>query len=230
MLYYYIRIVIHFGKDRRIRLMSVFFANDLQSMKDFAYRPHQLAILEREKPNDAHAFFSKLRSLSFGNIGEVSRTEAYEDIKFILEEDIPAPLQQDPFYKFWLEDMAQICAVFCDVEQSNLIRIWIGSKRGCRRYHVDNVPRRLLVTYDGRGTEWLPDTAADRDAFANGEPNENIVKDHAARQFMGEWDISIFRGGTSGLLHRTPDDALNGSSILMRLDNMAFADSHNTSQ
>jgi hypothetical protein len=41
---------------------------------------------------------------------------------------------------------------------------------------------------------------------------------------MGEWDISIFRGGGTGLLHRTPDDALNGHSILMRLDNKDFGD------
>lgn len=229
MLYYYILLETDFGKDHRAGLMSVFFARDLEALKHFAGQPNQLVILEREKPREGRTFFSKLRSLSFEIIGEVSRTEAYEDIKFILEEDIPAHLQRDPFYRLWVEDMAQICAAFCDVEQSNLIRIWIGSKRGCRRYHIDNVPRRLLVTYDGCGTEWLPDTAADRDAFANGEPNENIAKDHAARQFMGEWDISIFRGGASGLLHRTPDDALNGSSILMRLDHIAFGDSQSPS-
>ena len=102
--------------------------------------------------------------------------------------------------------------------------MWIGSRRGCRRYHVDNVPRRLLVTYDGCGTEWLADDAADRDAFAKGEPNDKILKDPSGKKFMGEWDISIFRGGGTGLLHRTPDDALNGHSILMRLDNNEFGD------
>ena len=44
---------------------------------------------------------------------------------------------------------------------------------------------------------------------------------------MGEWDIAIFRGGASGLLHRTPDDALNGHSILMRLDNKVFGSAVN---
>ena len=32
----------------------------------------------------------------------------------------------------------------------------------------------------------------------------------------------MFRGGAGGLLHRTPDEALNGASILMRLDNETF--------
>jgi len=31
-----------------------------------------------------------------------------------------------------------------------------------------------------------------------------------------------FRGGPKGILHRTPDDALNGASILMRLDREDF--------
>ena len=49
------------------------------------------------------------------------------------------------------------CLLFCDVEQSEKVHMWLGSKRGCRRYHIDNVPRRLLVTYNGKGTEWLPE-------------------------------------------------------------------------
>ena len=35
-------------------------------------------------------------------------------------------------------------------------------------------------------------------------------------------DIAIFRGGKNGILHRTPNSALNHSSILMRLDNSSF--------
>lgn len=77
---------------------------------------------------------------------------------------------------------------------------------------------RLLVTYAGQGTEWLPDEAVDHRAYASGMSNEDILIDPAARQFMRPWDIAVFRGGPEGLLHRTPDTALNGPSILMRLD------------
>ena len=202
--------------------MEVFFADDFESLKDFASQPDQLAIFKREKPAEAGAFFAKLGSTSFGIFGEVARRDPLKDIEFLLEEDIPLDIQSDPFYKTWLEDMAQVCLLFCDVEQSEKVHMWLGSKRGCRRYHIDNVPRRLLVTYNGKGTEWLPEHAANRDAFSKGEPNEKIVRDLSARKFMSEWDISIFRGGASGLLHRTPDDALNGHSILMRLDNEIF--------
>ncbi len=52
--------------------------------------------------------------------------------------------------------------------------------------------------------------------------NEFILKDPSARQFVGLWDIAVFRGGPKGVLHRTPDSALNGPSILMRLDREDF--------
>ena len=51
---------------------------------------------------------------------------------------------------------------------------------------------------------------------------EKIVKNKSALQFLKPWDIAVFRGGPDGLLHRTPDAALNNPSILMRLDNLSF--------
>ena len=116
--------------------------------------------------------------------------------------------------------MALIGSIFCDLQKRKTINIWIGTNRGCRRYHIDNVPQRLLVTYAGQGTEWLPNEAADKIAYQNGEPNEKIIKDGLAKKFIKKWDIAIFRGGQKGILHRTPDKALEGQSILMRLDNM----------
>ena len=120
--------------------------------------------------------------------------------------------------------MANAIMLFCDTQKSDSVSFWLSSERGCRRYHIDNVPLRMLITYTGKGTEWLPDKVADRRAFANGEPNEMIVRDPKELQFMKPWDVAVFRGGEKGLLHRTPDDALNGLSILLRLDHPSFWD------
>ena len=99
-----------------------------------------------------------------------------------------------------------------------------------RRYHTDNVPRRLLVTYAGQGTEWIQNHDADRKAYEAGEPNEKIIKNKSKLNFIGLWNIAIFSGGSDGVLHRTPDTALNGSSILMKLDNPKFINSVNFSK
>ena len=202
--------------------MNIFHANNFEALKAFDRQFQQLAIFNRPIPEGAEGFFQKLSATSFGVAGEVRKTTAQHDIRFILSEDIPTTMQDDPFYELWLSDMADVSALFCEMEQSDKISFWLGSKRGCRRYHIDNVPQRLLVTYAGKGTEWLPDDAADREAFIKGEPNEKIVRDVAAKQFIHQWDIAIFSGGPKGPLHRTPDQALDGFSILMRLDNESF--------
>lgn len=204
--------------------MSVFRTNSMEALKGFAKRQDQLGIVERNIPEGADDFFQKLMQTPFGIAGKVRKQYAAEDIKDILENEIPETLQSEPFYEQWIEDMADAAQVFCETQKSDAVGFWLGSQRGCRRYHIDNVPLRMLITYAGKGTEWLPDEAADRRSFASGEPNEKIVKDRSALQFMKAWDVAVFRGGPKGLLHRTPDDALNGPSILMRLDHPSFWD------
>ena len=95
----------------------------------------------------------------------------------------------------------------------------------CIRDSVDNVPRRLLVTYAGQGTEWIQNQDADRLAYEAGEPNEKIVRDKSKLNFIDKWNIAIFTGGSNGILHRTPDSALNGPSILMKLDHPEYLNS-----
>lgn len=203
-------------------VMSIFYAASLSELAHFQQRSEQLGIFHREKPQEAEQFFETLMQEPFGIPGTIRKSHLQSDITALLDEALPATIKAEPFYDRWIEDMAQVCSTFCETQGTDAVSFWLGSERGCRRYHVDNVPMRLLVTYAGKGTEWLPDEAADRAAFANGEPNERIVKNPEAKQFMNAWDVSVFRGGPKGLLHRTPDDALTGPSILMRLDHPSF--------
>ncbi|MEM7197929.1 MAG: DUF1826 domain-containing protein [Pseudomonadota bacterium] len=202
--------------------MSIFRANTLEALNDFSKRPDKLAIIARSVPSGGDSFFQK--PSPFAVAGKVYKHSALTDIGEILRDEISEEIRSNPFYEQWLGDMAEICKIFCDIENSDAICFWLGSERGCRRYHTDNVPQRLLVTYVGQGTQWLPDEAADRVAFVNGAPNEKIVKDESALQYIDPWDVAVFRGGLDGLLHRTPDAALDGSSILMRLDHPDFWD------
>ena len=120
--------------------------------------------------------------------------------------------------------MSKICQIFCDTLNSKSISFCLGTERGCSRYHIDNVPMRLLVTYMGQGTEWLPNEIANRAAFEEGLPNEKIVKDSSKIKSIKTFNVAIFRGGAAGLLHRTPDSALKNPSILLRLDHESFWD------
>tara|TARA_B110000858_G_C17700167_1_gene425532 strand:+ start:318 stop:992 length:675 start_codon:yes stop_codon:yes gene_type:complete len=204
--------------------MSVFQTVDLQGLPKFSKQQDQLVVVERKPLEGETDFFHKLMQKPFMVIGKVFKDTSAENIQKILENNISDDLMADPFYMRWVLDMAKVCKIFCDTLDSEAVGFCLGTERGCSRYHIDNVPMRLLVTYAGKGTEWLPDEASDRGALANGLTDEKIIKNPSDSQFMRPWDIAVFRGGPKGLLHRTPDAAQNGPSIMMRLDNESFWD------
>ena len=202
--------------------MSLFKADNLESLKKFKNTAHKLGILKREQPKGAETFFQTLMKNDFEIKGTVSLINLREDIDNLVKEIIPKQLGSNPFYNTWLLDMETVCRTFCIIEETDSLCFWLGTKRQCRRYHTDNVPRRLLVTYAGQGTEWIQNHNADRLAYEAGESNEKIIKDKSKLNFIGLWNIAIFNGGSDGILHRTPESALNGSSILMKLDHPKF--------
>ena len=202
--------------------MNIYQSNKLQDLANFDKYSAQLGIIERSMPAGADLFFQKLMRSHFKFLGEVSKDTAFLDIRNILNKEFSQEIKAELLYNQWLEDMADVCKTFCELEKIETVSFQLGTQRACRRYHIDNVPKRMLVTYAGKGTEWLPDEAADREAFLSGEPNEKIIKDPSALQFINQWDVAVFRGGPEGVLHRTPDAALNGPSILMKLDHPSF--------
>ena len=202
--------------------MSLIIAKNISEFKNFSHIDSKLMIYERNVPKDSANFFKKLIKIDFSVNGEISKFEAKKNIKSVLLNVFPFEIKASIFYETWINDIAHLCKIFSDIQKTNSISMWLGSKRGCKRYHIDNVPQRLLVTYSGEGTEWLPDDAADKIAYLNGESNEKILKNSKKKQFVNEWDIAIFKGGSEGLLHRTPDSALNKHSILLRLDHANY--------
>ena len=204
--------------------MTVFEAKDLRDLAAFKHQEGQLAILERQPLGGGDEFFKKLSERPLNVIGIVGKKTSVEEILALLEDEISEDLKSSDFYMQWIIDMAGICNIFCETLATSTIGFCLATQRACQRYHIDNVPLRLLVTYYGRGTEWVPDSAVDRLAYDSGMPNNKILTNNNARKFLNAWDIAIFRGGPDGLLHRTPDAALNTPSILLRLDHESFWD------
>jgi hypothetical protein len=195
----------------------------IEKFIDFKKNESQLEILRRPSPAKSVLFFKEFSKSISSITGFISKNQSKKDIERLLKNTLPTSIQSHSFYNFWLEDMSDICKLFCTFLNTNKLSFWLGNARGCKRYHVDMVPFRLLVTYEGQGTELLPNYAADREAFIEGKPNNEIIKDKSARKFINKWDVAIFRGGRNGILHRTPDSALDyNSSILMRLDDSSF--------
>ena len=116
---------------------------DLEALKDFP-EDIALSICSRSAINNMEKFFNSLMKNDFSVSGFVCKDHAVKDIENIIFEYISADLKVKNSYKKWVQDMANICHIFCDIQKSDKISFSLGTKRGCKRYHLDYVPIRLL--------------------------------------------------------------------------------------
>ena len=207
--------------------MSLVKVIDLKQLDHFFKDTSYLSIVKRNEPLKAKVFFKEILTKPFDIQIEVYRNSILENIRNALNTIISKELIDSSIYNVWLKDMAKISKIYCDILNTDIICFSLETSRSCKRFHIDNVPVRLLVTYYGKGTEWIPCNACDYSAYYSGKKNNEIIKDISAIKFMNTWDIAIFKGNKfpgngKGILHRTPDAAYNLPSLLMRLDNSSF--------
>ena len=91
----------------------------------------------------------------------------------------------------------------------------------CRKFHTDVKSLRLLCTYTGAGTLWLPEIAANRNALQTGK--SNVVKDQNLIQQTQAGDVLILKGviypGAQAIIHRSPSiEESSGKRLLLRID------------
>lgn len=104
-----------------------------------------------------------------------------------------------PFY----DDILDLSARYAKASRGQAVKIRLETvgDDGCRRFHLDNVIMRLVVTYRGPGTQWV------RPAFATAASDLQTAYEGPLER-LGTGDAAIFRGkksGVSGLVyHRSP--------------------------
>ena len=197
-------------------------------LDDFYNDNLYLNILERKKPKGIDVFFREILLEPIEITSFIRKKKAFEDIKIVLSQLLPKKLQDNIFYYTWIKDMSEICILYANIIKEKDVVLSLKSSRGCKRYHIDNVPLRLLVTYYGVGTEWLPRDACDYTAYYNGESNDKIIRIKNQSKFIDSWNIAIFKGQKinsrkKAILHRTPKEALNKKSLLMCLDSQSIS-------
>ncbi|HKS15082.1 MAG TPA: DUF1826 domain-containing protein [Pseudomonas sp.] len=101
------------------------------------------------------------------------------------------------------------------------LRLRVLDNPMCPRFHVDQVPVRLLCTYAGRGSEWLQAGAVDPECLASmPEPVDNIHRLQAG-------DVALLKGEKwlgnegAGLIHRSPPSQAGERRLLLSLDWLA---------
>nr|WP_295835942.1 DUF1826 domain-containing protein [uncultured Azospirillum sp.] len=123
-----------------------------------------------------------------------------------------------------LTDIVGLVRLYADIVGCTAVRLRLDSLSGdgCRFFHVDYVGRRLLCTYRGAGTQWLPDGAVVRSALGRGD-NDAVLSDPGRVRSLRAGDVALLKGEAlpgnrgRGLVHRSPPAAV-ASRLLLCLD------------
>ena len=128
-------------------------------------------------------------------------------------------------------NIAELVDMFCslfDLKQTGL-RLAVLDKAMCPKFHVDRVPCRLVTTYQGIATEWLPHTKVNRSQLglnsvqSNGKQAEIYQKQTDIQQLQAG-EVALLKGESwhnnenAGLVHRSPAVVAGSSRLLLTLD------------
>lgn len=128
-------------------------------------------------------------------------------------------------------DISELVAMFsCLFEHQTIgLRIAALERPMCPRFHVDHVPCRLITTYCGVATQWLPDQSADRSRLGKvsaGVPDESsgLFAQPSDVQQLGEGDVALLKGEAwlgnegHGVIHRSPAVPQGARRLVVTMD------------
>ena len=128
-------------------------------------------------------------------------------------------------------DVLELVDMFCCLFglQRTGLRLATLNRAMCPRFHVDHVPCRLLKTYKGIATQWIPHAVVDRTKLGVESHNQT---DELSGLFQSETDIENLKSGQvallkgerwmgnegAGLVHRSPRLDEGEQRFLLSLD------------
>ena len=131
------------------------------------------------------------------------------------------------------EDIALLVDMFCylfELKQAGM-RLKVLDKAMCPKFHVDKVPCRLVTTYQGIATQWLPHELVDQTKLGwgcNGLPDSEsgLYQRKSDIQQLDCGDVALIKGTlwkgneNAGLVHRSPGLIANEKRLILTLDFM----------
>ncbi len=186
-----------------------------------------LCLIERHLPAAIEQFVYR----ALHNVGSVEISQPVDPLNFDFDTLWPRASEL-PGYKDWLADIAMLVSAFCELFERREVGLRLNTldKAMCPRFHVDRVPVRMICSYGGIGTEWLPEYALDRTKLAMGsrglpDAESGLIDDLTAIRQMPAYAVGLMKGehweGNEGygLVHRSPQPtAVQPRRLLLTLD------------
>ena len=129
------------------------------------------------------------------------------------------------------KDIEELVDMFCYLFDLNRVGLRLTALNGamCPKFHVDRIPCRLITTYHGIATEWLPHDTANRTKLGHGSQGKpdnqsGLFKSSDAIQQLNQGEVALLKGESwrgnqgAGLIHRSPQLREEKSRLLLTLD------------
>lgn len=166
--------------------------------------------------------------LDSGRTLEIARTVTPESAEVCVSESLPIDDAAD-----LILDVVRLVDMFCCLFGRSKAGLRLTTLRHamCPRFHVDNVPCRLVTTYQGAATQWLPHACVNRSRLgpgSQGKPDgeSGLYHDASDIQELSPGDVALLKGEcwegneNAGLVHRSPGVIAGQSRLLLTLDMM----------
>lgn len=146
-----------------------------------------------------------------------------------LEESLPdAPHKNLAIDDIYLLSDMLTCLFNCNSVGLRLVPL---DSAMCPKFHTDNIPVRLVNTYLGPGTQWLP-AGSDKDQYnQSGQAGEEDIlnsrqKDASAIQQLNAYEVALLKGSAwdnqeqMACIHRSCQVKEHQQRVLLTLDPM----------
>ena len=105
------------------------------------------------------------------------------------------------------------------------VRLRLMNAAMCPRFHCDKLPVRMVTTYVGAGSEWLPEFAVNRQGLGAPTPDKpDVLREPSVIRALAPGDLALLKGDGwagnegRGLVHRSPAVASGGRRLLLTID------------
>ncbi len=206
-------------------LMKCHISNNSSELSEIFSKENNISVWKRELD-------SQLINASDYLLNESPDLQFSELVKSDNVEKILAnKLGENENILFLITDISKVVRLFCNL--FNIDQVWLRldaiESPMCPRFHVDNLKCRLVSTYKGPATQWLPHNIVNRDKLGHGNeglPDEEsglFLKNSDIKE-LNVGDVALLKGEAwegnegKGLVHRSPHKEGDYKRLYMTID------------
>ncbi|MGD1847954.1 MAG: DUF1826 domain-containing protein [Salibacteraceae bacterium] len=190
---------------------------DFATLENIHQPSKNIAIYQREIHHlQADLAVTNTQHLAFQSAGAV--VDVLQELNAYFSEHLPTCHRL-------LEDITNTFLQFEKITRSDSLKLMLTTvdTNMCRIFHTDINDLRLLCTYVGPGTLWVPNEAVHELPHATGGRARELAIDEAHIQQVVTGDIVVLKGAlypqSNPILHRSPAiEACGEQRLMLRMD------------